>query len=346
MPRIETSAPRGARTLLALTLALVAAQASAVQTLRPERTLRLELEDSTAEAPRSAVATAVALSPNGDRILAGADDHRLWEWRTETGELLGRREGHTDWVRGVRFSTDGEWVATVSDDRRLRVYKGDTLSTTDLAPGGLACSAFHPDGQRLIVAGRTQAARLYRLPEGELVETFGCPCGDTRSVAFSPDGSRMAAAGGSGVLRVWDLASGEAVHDFDTGGRRVRAVAFSPDGRLVAAAGDGPLCRLWDVISGESAGEIAIRPAKAFAVAFLADREVAIGGSDNAIRSYDVYSGSPMRRFEGHTGTVAAMTINADRTKMVTAGFDATVRVWPLKRDDVALAPTAAGVGR
>ena len=59
--------------------------------------------------------TSVAFSPDGARVLAGRGDHSARLWDAESGRELRAFTGHSDRVRSVAFSRDGERFATASD---------------------------------------------------------------------------------------------------------------------------------------------------------------------------------------------------------------------------------------
>lgn len=83
------------------------------------------LDDSHASyAGHEAAVFTVAIHPI-DSVLAvsgGADDLGHL-WRTDTGELVMKLEGHEDSVTSVGFSFDGEMVATGGMDGRVRVWR-------------------------------------------------------------------------------------------------------------------------------------------------------------------------------------------------------------------------------
>ena len=67
----------------------------------------------------ASVVTALAVDGETKRIVAGGDDHLVTLWDLETSRLLARLVGHTDWIRDARFSSDGRYIATAGNDRRV-----------------------------------------------------------------------------------------------------------------------------------------------------------------------------------------------------------------------------------
>jgi WD40 repeat protein len=65
----------------------------------------------------------LAFSPDGRRILAGAEDGTMRLWDLDTGREMRRFEGHTNWVVGVAFSPDGRCVLSGSCDHTLRLWR-------------------------------------------------------------------------------------------------------------------------------------------------------------------------------------------------------------------------------
>ena len=59
---------------------------------------------------------AVAVSPDGEKVISGSDDNTIKVWDITTGEQLLSLSGHSDWVEAVAVSPDGEKVISGSDD--------------------------------------------------------------------------------------------------------------------------------------------------------------------------------------------------------------------------------------
>ena len=87
------------------------------------------------------------------------------------------------------------------------------------------------------------------------------------------------------------------VRRFEGHTEAVHAVAISPDGRIAASGG-----------GGDASG----------------------GGTDHAVRLWDVKTGKELHRFKGHTSAVTSVGFSPDGRRLVSAagGPDATIRIW------------------
>jgi len=64
----------------------------------------------------------VVLSPGGDKVVGGSSG-TVGVWDLHTGQQLVLLEGHTESVLCVRFSPDGEFVASGSADWTVRLWR-------------------------------------------------------------------------------------------------------------------------------------------------------------------------------------------------------------------------------
>ena len=153
---------------------------------------------------------ALAISPAGDRVAAGAPDGTVFVWDTSSGQLVGPPlKGHTGDVLALAFSPDGKLLASGSRDTNIVLWNTVT---------------WQPVGQPL---------------RGHTNSVF--------TLAFSPDGQVLASGGADASLRLWDATSGAPIGTLDNGGW-VTSVVFKPGDPDTLASGnwDGSIW-LWDV---------------------------------------------------------------------------------------------------
>jgi WD40 repeat protein len=311
---------------LVLTAATEGAAATPTRT-DPLRTIEIEIDPVDEEA---AVPTCVAISPNGQLVAAGADDHRVRLWNLSDGTLITQLREHADWVRAVAFHPAGKKLLTGGDDRVVLIWDLEThavLHRVKVPQGVVHCAAFRPDGKEAAASGFDDVVRIIDIESGEVKHELKASGSDVRALAFSPNNQMLAAAGRDGVIRIWNLSDYKLRIDIPAHRMRIRALAFSPDGSQLASAGDDRKYFLWS-IDGTRDATLAHPNGRIFSLAFLGPDHLASGGSDNVIRVLDVRSRRELAQLVGHSGSVAALDYNADGGILASGAFDTTVRLW------------------
>ncbi|KAG4428234.1 hypothetical protein IFR05_016284, partial [Cadophora sp. M221] len=108
--------------------------------------------------------SAVAFSPDGQRIASGSSDMTIKLWDATTGDLIKTLAGHSDWVRAVAFSPDGQRIASGSDDKTIKLWDattGDLMKTLAGHSDWVSAVAFSPDGQRIASGSDDKTIKLW-----------------------------------------------------------------------------------------------------------------------------------------------------------------------------------------
>src|SRR5262249_59379951 len=115
---------------------------------------------------------------------------------------------HDDNATDVRFSPDGRWVLTASDDRTARVWDvvtGKPRFAVPLRHGHAVLRAsFSPDGSRILTASADRTAGVWDAVTGRLIATLAGHRGPVCDARFSPDGRRVVTASSDSTARIWD----------------------------------------------------------------------------------------------------------------------------------------------
>ena len=278
------------------------------------------------------VVTGLAYDARADRLASAGDDHLVRVWKLSEGSLLRRLEGHRDWVRSVAFP-DNQTLASGGNDRTLRVWHFDTSHGGSSIPEGsivwrtdspIVRLAVSPTGSYLAAACFAGDVHYWRWPGLSDHHSLVGGTTDLRCLAFSPDGSCLAFAGRDGVLRWTEVQTGR-VFERPTRPARRRDLAFVGH-RLVAVGDDGRAC--WcDVRDPKGTyQEMECERGRIFAMAAMDDGRIAVAGSDNRIRIWNLETSQKEADLDGHEGTVSAMCWTG--RALVSAGYDTTIRIW------------------
>jgi hypothetical protein len=237
---------------------------------------------------------ALAVTPDGSRLVTGGDDHTIRIWNLASGRLERTLQGHTDSVQAV---------------------------------------AITPDGRRIVSGGKYDVVRVWDFASGQFEHTIAgqAGCRAVYAMAVTGDGKRVVLGGAGAVVQVWDLVGGRVEHSLRSTDSTVRTVAITPDGKFALSGGDAGTIQVWDLDTGLPVRALNGYTRPVLAIAVTPDgRRVVSGGHDNTVQVWDLETGRLERTLWGHTGPVDAVAVTPDGRRIVSGGLDRKVRMWDL----------------
>ncbi|MCB2102453.1 MAG: c-type cytochrome [Rhodobacterales bacterium] len=282
---------------------------------------------------------AIAVSPDGARVLTGSFDYsaRLWDF-TDQGELA-VLEGHTGPVNAVAFLPDGQRALTAGDDRTVLLWdlSGPTpkpLRTLTGHEHKIVALAVSPDGRTAATASWDRTARLWDLETGRQLQVLQHPS-PVNAVVFARGGQLVVTGAHDGLVRAWRTADGLAQGDMAGHEMGITQLAVSADGRRVASASIDRTLRLWDLDDMTQALAVTHHESQVFAITFAPDGRTALSTDfDGFLVQWSLDAGKPVRIIQAHDRLAWALALTPDGRFALTAGSDGTVRVWHLETGD------------
>jgi WD40 repeat protein len=194
----------------------------------------------------------LALSRDGNTMLTGSDNHRVYLWNVQTGETIRDFGGHTGFVYCVAFAPDGRHYASGGMDKTVRVAElatGAPVRTFEGHSNAVYNVAFSPDSRTVFSCGDS-AAHQWDLATGKELRRFEHKSksgsdGNVLAMALSVDGKRLCTGGDDRTIRVWDVASGKELQKFDKHTETVTCLAISQDGQRLLSGSLDKTVRLW-----------------------------------------------------------------------------------------------------
>ncbi len=197
----------------------------------------------------------LAVSADGRWAATGEAGGAIKLWDLQAPKDPRTLAGHTAAVTGVQFLPGGTKLASVSQDKTLRLW-----NVADAAPAGqietpapINALAIVAEGAQLATGHADNLVRLWTLsPEGALAAgaQLAGHAGPVTALAGVPtDKNQLVSGSADGTVRQWTVADAKQVREIKHGAA-VTAIAVRPDGKQLASAGADNQVKLWNAADG------------------------------------------------------------------------------------------------
>lgn len=206
----------------------------------------------------------LSLSPDGKVVASAggqagdAAGHAIRLWDVVTGGELRQLFGHSAAITAIRFSPDGETLASAAHDS-VRIW--DVRSGKQLhclrPPAGPLTVIFSPSGNTLAFSARDGAVYLWDLPTANMIHVWTIREAEgAEELAFSADGAVLSSLSGR-VLRLFDVSTKRIIQTTQI---RWKHYAISglvlADRKEIGTRGKYGAVRWWDTATGEHTREL------------------------------------------------------------------------------------------
>ena len=276
--------------------------------------------------------TALNISGDGSRLTSASLDGTVRWWSLQPG-LNDRRSKLPAGVFGAAVFSDGSRLVVGGNMNRLLELDLASLKPVAAIDGRPAVLdvVLADDEQTVLTAQSDGHVEAWDRAARRHLRTLMTFTSTAESIGWCPARRLVAAASDDGDARIVEFDSGKEVFRFHSQAGGIAAVAMNHAGTLIAISERDGKVQICDVQSGarqttlEGPGEFA------WQIVWTADDSSLLAGrGDGSVLQWPAAGGLP-RTFLGHTGPVFRLAISPDGTRLVTGGFDNTVRLWDMR---------------
>lgn len=206
----------------------------------------------------------LAFSPSGRSLAIGSGtpsrDGQVKIFAAATGELLrDYGDAHSDSVLTLRFSPDGNKIASAAADRTIRILDvatGKVDRTLEGHTHHVLGVDWQPDSVGLVSSSADQTVKVWNSETGNVTRTIGGFPKEVTAIVFSATPRQTITACADGNVRIHKVDDGGGVRTFGVGGDFLHCVATTKDGKIVVAGGQGGKLAFWTGDDGKSIREV------------------------------------------------------------------------------------------
>ncbi len=161
---------------------------------------------------------------------------------------IARLEGHTNSVNSISFSPDSKLLASVSEDKTVKIWhiNGTLFKNLEGHTGNITSVTFSADGKMLATASEDKTIKIWSLDGGKTITLNNDKYGinSVTSLGFSPDGQSLAIGTENQGIKILNI-QGSIIKDLKGHKNSLTSVNFSPDGKLLVST-DKYNIKLWN----------------------------------------------------------------------------------------------------
>ena len=277
--------------------------------------------------------TNVITSPDGNLIVTLSADRLVRIW-SMSGRLVASLPGHKEYSTGLAYAPNGKYFASGGDEVILWSPSGEKLAEYTGFKNSAGVLAFSPDSRYLFCGDGGGAVHIYDLAQ-KSVRRLQAHAGRVYSLAISPSGKYFATGSSREEVRVWCIdgtLQGESRVDPKARGlfSPAYALAFTPDGdKLVAATTNAE--KSLQIFDLKAQPVDAIKLTNSYqggAITFSKSGRWLAATANSTVTLWDWPTHKLVRVLKGHNDFVEGLAFTPDEQHIVSAGHDATTRVW------------------
>jgi WD40 repeat protein len=239
----------------------------------------------------------------------------------ETNRLV----GHQGAVKGVAFSHNGQFIATASGDKTVKLWsrQGKLLQTLVGHTSLVWEVAFSYDGKTIVSCSMDGTVKLWN-PNGKLLKTLDAHQGGLLGISVSKN--FIVSSGIDGTIKLWTW-DGKLLQTLTGHLSPVWDVAISNDEQLIVSGSEDRTLKLWNR-NGKMLRSLMAHSSPVRRVAINSQGTVIVsGGADSKVKLWS-RDGDLLTTLLGHKNQISGVAFTPDGQMLATTANDQFIKLW------------------
>lgn len=161
--------------------------------------------------------------------------------------------GHSQSVNVAKFTKDGKYIITGSDDQTLKVWDAKTghLEHSLSVNGAISSIAIGPNNKTIVVSNKRGAVETFLISSGSIdkKQSVSLPNTYARFVTYNPNGTEIIVCCNNGDIRVYDANDMTTKETLKSPKNGIQCITYDPTGTQMILAGSDKTITIRDATS-------------------------------------------------------------------------------------------------
>ncbi|MEI7897713.1 MAG: caspase family protein [bacterium] len=289
--------------------------------------------------PCAVLPNVIALSPDGNTLIAGGNSKKLRVFDTNSGKEIAVVVFKDVFsINDVQFAPDGKSFAAVGD-YWLIVFDTKTFeakySFTD-THGVFNSISFSPDSKKLAVAYH-YIARIWDLTtfESEVLSSGGKIF---NHIVWSPSGTTIALSNESNNVAIWEIGKQKRLMASISDKSIINGISYGKNGSLLYSCSPLGDINILDVLSGEKMKQLTLTGhSPYFVLPAFSTGSLISGGEDGRLICWETDDYNPRTLIDYPKDRLLSCSISYTSKKIALGFYNKSVHILTVKNDDLHL---------